>query len=196
MTLSLPMSPSQTLFIPKGAHVFRQGDRVLGLYELLSGRIQMHRHTEDGAQLGVFTANAGQTFAEAALFSPVYHCDAVALEDCEVHRFDKDAVLNALAQDPTEFLRHMAHQIQNLRQKAEIVAIRSAKARVLAAISAGLLQGDIKSLASEINLTPEATYRALSGLTQEGALQKTGRGAYRLRHPLKSNEIPNTLKKP
>jgi DNA-binding IclR family transcriptional regulator len=60
------------------------------------------------------------------------------------------------------------------------LAIPSAKARVLAAIQAGYLDATITELATRINLTHEACYRALRTLCDDGHLKQTGRGTYAL----------------
>src|SRR5947207_9585664 len=61
-----------------GATLFRQGDPATAVFVIERGRLAMVRHTPDGRRVTLFTAGAGESFAEAALFSEVYHCDAVA----------------------------------------------------------------------------------------------------------------------
>ena len=58
--------------------VFRQGDGVHSIFQVREGAVAMVRHLSDGTMLTIATASAGETFAEAALFSDRYHCDAVA----------------------------------------------------------------------------------------------------------------------
>jgi CRP-like cAMP-binding protein len=59
-----------------GATLFRQGDPAVAVYVIERGRIALVRHTSEGRRVTLFTAGAGESFAEAALFSEVYHCDA------------------------------------------------------------------------------------------------------------------------
>src|SRR5258708_33527620 len=61
-----------------GAILFRQGDPAVAVYVIEHGRIALVRHTSEGRRVTLFTAGPGESFAEAALFSKAYHCDAVA----------------------------------------------------------------------------------------------------------------------
>ena len=153
------------------------------MYHVISGQVHLLRHTRQGDEVIIHRAQADESFAEAALFSPVYHCDAVAAADTELVRIDKAATLERMQQDPDFAIAisaRFAGQIQNYRRRLEIVAIRDAKARVFAAVADGMLSGHIKSGAAQIGLTHEAVYRALSSLVRAGRLTKAGRGSYRL----------------
>lgn len=153
------------------------------MYHVISGQVHLLRLTRQGDEVIIHRARADESFAEAALFSPVYHCDAVAAADSELVRVDKAAVLEGMKRDPDfaiAIAARFAGQIQNYRRRLEIVAIRDAKARVFAAVADGMLSGHIKAGAAQIGLTHEAVYRALSSLVSSGKLIKTGRGNYRL----------------
>ena len=58
----------------------------------------------------------------------------------------------------------LAIKTQHYRHLIEILAIRSAQARVYAAIEAGYLDGPVADFAARIHLTHEACYRALKDL--------------------------------
>jgi CRP-like cAMP-binding protein len=60
-----------------GQALFRLGDRTAGIFEVLQGQVQMVRVDASGREIILYAASAGEIFAEAALFSPVYHCDAL-----------------------------------------------------------------------------------------------------------------------
>src|SRR5713226_4911862 len=55
-----------------GQSLFRSGDRTAGIYEVLRGEVQMVRVDASGREIILYAASAGEIFAEAALFSPVY----------------------------------------------------------------------------------------------------------------------------
>lgn len=165
----------------KSQLVFRQGDRPFAMFFLQSGIVQLIRHTTSGDAVVVHRATQGQSFAEASLFSDEYHCDAVVQQDAKITVLDKAKILKTMARDPAfsiALTAHLAAQVQSYRHRIELLAIRAATERVYASVAAGLLKGDIKSLASEIGLTHEATYRALAKLVTAGRLIKTGRGSY------------------
>lgn len=169
--------------LAKANALFRQGDPTRGLFVLVSGRLELRRVTELGSPVLIHNVRAGETFAEASLFSSEYHCDAIALEDSQLIEFSRQEVL-ARFQNQPEFAmalaRQFASQIQIYRRKMEILAIRDAAERVYAGICEGLLHSDIKSLAAEIGLTHEAVYRSLAILVRQGRLMKSARGTYQL----------------
>jgi CRP-like cAMP-binding protein len=167
-----------------GENLFRQGDEVYGLFAIEDGRIQMIRYDSQGRPLVLFTAVKGDLFAEAALFSETYHCDAVAATKATVCVYPKAALLSLLARDPTavwKFTELLAQEIMSLRTRLEVHNIRSAGERVLRhlAIAAGPdgrtveLPGTLKELAAELGLTHEALYRTLAELEAQGEIERT-----------------------
>src|SRR5438876_2631071 len=114
--------------------LFRQGDKVTAIYFVETGRLRLERRTFDGRSLVLGTTPAGEFFVEAALFSDTYHCDAAATEPSQVRVYPKAMVLNSLRTDPASamsFLAHVAHQIIELRQRLELMKVRSAKGRLM-----------------------------------------------------------------
>lgn len=173
--------------------LFRQGDKTVGVYFILSGRLDLIRHTMSGDKVVIHRASAGQTFAEASLFSESYHCDARVRECSEVVRFNRTAVLGAFHSNPEFALsltKRFALQLQQYRRRMELLAIKRATDRVYAAMADGLLSGTIMDFAAEIGLTQEAVYRALAKLCKSGNLSKTGRGRYIINERAKGLAIP------
>lgn len=184
MTLSfLKILPLTAKKLAKGQTLFRQGDKTFAMFLLQKGQVKLVRHNDNGDQIIIHQAISGETFAEAALFSPQYHCDAVMIEDSEVKVIDKTQIITKMQQDAEFSLAlsaHFARQIQTLRRRLEIQAIRSADKRILTAMSEGLLNADIKSFAAKIGLSHEATYRGLAKLTHQKQIIKVARGQYKL----------------
>jgi len=129
-------------------------------------------------------AGPGETLAEASLFSPDYHCDAIASTDVVVRIYPKAALLAAFDQDPKAaqaFSATLAHQVMHLRTRIEQRNIRSARERVrhflkLNADADGrtvALRGTLKDLAAELGLTHEALYRTLAALERSGDIKRT-----------------------
>lgn len=177
----LPTFAQKELKVGKDEAIFHQGRATGGIFYVVRGRVELRRHTESGVHIVIHRADAGETFAEASLFSDAYHCDAVALEDTVVIRLAKKAVLEQFLGDP-EFARALAGQfagqVQFYRRRIELLAIHSAEDRILSALVDRPMTGNIISFASEIGLTHEATYRALAKLVRKGKLIKVGRGKY------------------
>ena len=154
----------------KGEMLFRQGDTTFAIFAVRSGRVRMVRQLADGAAVPLHVAQDGDTFSEASLFSlfsPVYHCDAVADTDTEIEVHPKDALSRALSESPQAaqvFMAHLARQVIGLRSRLEIRNIRSAQERVIQYLQ---LEADgetraitfarpLKDVAGDIGLTHEA----------------------------------------
>ena len=172
--------------VASGASLFRQGDKADAVFVIESGRLALIRHAVDGRRLVLHVARAGDSFAEAALFSPAYHCDAVAEAPSRVAVIPKSALLAALAKDQAlvqALLARLARQVQALRAQLEIRNIRSAKERVWQTLlltaggQANTITFDrpLKDLAAEIGLTHEAFYRALADLEKAGRIRRARR---------------------
>lgn len=171
--------------LARGETLFRQGDAPRGLHIVELGRVRLLRYTAAGERVTVHVARAGESFAEAALFSPRHHCDAVADVRSRVAVVPRAGVDAALAADPRlalELAARLAAQVQELRTRLELRNVRRALERVrlyLALLAApdGALPHDrpLADLASDIGLTPEAFYRALGELKAAGRLRGHGR---------------------
>jgi CRP-like cAMP-binding protein len=182
--LALDQESLERRSLARNEVLFRQGDKVRAIYFIEEGRLRLERRTFDGRLLIVGTTPANQFFVEAALFSEAFHCDAVAAEPSRVRIYPKTAVLDAVRTDPDSamfFLKLVAHQIIELRQRLELMKVRSARERVMLYLdfNAGPrgtvnLPGPLQDIASELGLTREALYRTLANLEQTGAIERTG----------------------
>jgi CRP/FNR family transcriptional regulator, dissimilatory nitrate respiration regulator len=170
--------------LARNEYLFRQGDKVQAIYFIEHGRLRLDRRTFDGRSLVFGTSSAGEFFVEAALFAEIFHCDAIATEPSRVRIYPKTVVLQALNTDPSSalpFLKLMAHQVIEARQRLELMKIRSAKVRVMlyldlhaTAEGSVSLKSELQDIASELGLTREAFYRALASLEHAGAIERSG----------------------
>ena len=169
-----------------GEALFRLGDKSTGLCEVVAGRVRLARVDRHGPRDRALRRRPGDTIAEASLFSPRYHCDAVASTDATVRVYPKPALLAAFAQDPKSaqgFTATLAHQVMTLRTRLEQRNIRSARERVrhFLALHVGedgrsvdLGGATLKEIAAEIGLTHEALYRTLAALERAGEIRRSG----------------------
>ena len=185
MMLTLDPQTLERRSLARNEVLFRQGEKVTAIYFVEAGRLRLDRRTFDGRSLVLGTTPAGEFFVEAALFADIFHCDAVATELSQVRVYPKAALLNALRTDPANamsFLALMAHQVIELRQRIEVMKVRSAKERVMLYLdlNAGSdgrtvnLRGQLQDVAGELGLTREALYRTLAGLERAGAIEREG----------------------
>jgi len=183
--LGLDEHALQRRSLARNETLFRQGDKVTAIYFVEVGRLRLERRTFDGRLLILGVTPAGQFFVEAALFSDSFHCDAVGTQPSRVRIYPKTALLTALSADPRSalsFLRLMAHQIFDLRQRLEVMKVRSAVDRLMLYLDlhAGPdgrtvnLRSQLQDIASELGLTREAFYRTLAALEREGAIERAG----------------------
>ena len=169
--------------LPPGQALFRLGDRTIGIYEIVKGQVQMIRLDSSGREVVLYAAGPGDIFAEAALFSPTYHCDAISKTGATVRLYPKAKVLAEFRQNPKAaeaFMALLSREIMRLRTNLEQRNIRSAQERVrhFLALNAGtdghtvLLHRTLKDIAAELGLTHEAFYRALADLAADGEIKR------------------------
>lgn len=163
--------------------LFRSGQRTVGLYEILRGKVRLSRVDRSGREAILHNATAGDTFAEASLFSGIYHCDAIATTAARVRLYPKAAVLNELRRSPDvarAFMAGLARQVMGLRTQLERRNIRSARERVrhFLVLNVGAdgrtveVPGRLKELAAGLGLTHEALYRTLGRMAAEGEIKR------------------------
>ncbi len=167
-----------------GQSLFRMGTRTAGLYEVVRGKIRLVRIDASGRESILYSAVAGNVIAEASLFSPVYHCDALASVSSVVRLYPKAAILAEFQRDPKAaqaFMSVLAREIMRLRTRLELSNIHSARDRVrhylgLNAAADGriVLPGTIKELAADLGLSHEALYRTLAAMQRDGEIERAG----------------------
>jgi CRP-like cAMP-binding protein len=188
-TLPLAELPGRVRALDRGETLFRQGDKATAIFAVDSGRVSLIRHTADDRKAVLHRARAGELFAEAALFSPTYHCDAVADVASRVRVLSKPELLRRFRADPEaaeRFMAILARQVMALRTRLELRSIRQARERLvqhlrLAAGTGGIvtLDGTLMDLAAELGMTHETLYRTLAELEGKGVLARE-EGAIRL----------------
>ena len=179
----LTATACRTIDMQKGDVLFRQNQTTSGLYRVASGCVTLQRTGLGGETLTLHRAVSGGLFAEASVFSATYHCDAICTEAGSVIKIAKADVVATMQSDPAfaeGFTRLFAVQVQQYRAHIELLAIPSAKERILAAVQQGYFDGTVTELATCINLSHEACYRALRGLCDDGRMLQVGRGKYTL----------------
>jgi len=183
-----------TRTLKRGEALFRSGEPTVGLYHVLSGTVRLVRVDGSGRETFLYSADAGGTLAEASLFSPTYHCDAIAATAASVRLYPKAAILEVLRRSPEAaraFMAALAHQVMDLRTQLERRNIRAARDRVwhFLALNVGAdgvtvqLHGSLKDLATDLGLTHEALYRTLARMTAAGEIKRSG-GKIKLSRPV------------
>ena len=173
--------------VAEGEALFYQGDLASAIFEVVSGRVRLVRRTIDDHLVAMHTARPGDLLAEAALFSNVYHCDAIAAVASRIRVYPKGPLLTALRRSPVlfeAFAARLAGQLQALRARLELRNIRSARERLLRYLRLSTtgdgrtltIEGHLQDLAADLGLSREALYRTLAALETEGAIERSSTG--------------------
>ena len=181
--LPTPTNAVRCKTLKKGEALFHQGDDTFAIFAVRRGRVRLMRYLADGSSVSLYTAQKGDSFSEAALYSPHYYCDAIADLNSEVEVHPKDALLAAFAKDPDAaqaFAAQLARQLISLRAQLELRNIRSARDRVWQYLMLNAMDKNqrvtfkrpLKDIAVDIGLTHEAFYRALAELEKEGLISR------------------------
>jgi len=102
--------------LDKGDYLFRQGAPAQGFYIVQKGAINVHRVNAAGKEQVIHIFRSGESFAEAALASPVgYPADARAVESSQVLLVDKAGFLALLQRQPELALRMLGSMSLHLR---------------------------------------------------------------------------------
>lgn len=168
-----------------GQILFHAGGKSIGFYEVVSGTVRLVRVDWSGREAVLQVASVGDTLAEASLFSPTYHCDAIATTEATVRLYPKVALLAELERNPTaakSFAAMLAVQVMTLRTRLERRNIHSARDRIRHFLTVNVgaagqtvtLPGTLKELAADLGLTHEALYRTLARMEADGEITREG----------------------
>lgn len=172
-----------SLSLAKGDKLFAQGDTVVNIYQITTGKIKLVRNTIDGSPILLHIGHDSETIAEASLFSDQYHCSAIADLPSEISFLKKQELLQFLEENPKtmkKLLSVFARQVRDLRAINEIKNIRSAQQRILTFIRSHVdknkemkLDLSLKDIAQKIGLAHETFYRNLKNLEDSGVITRT-----------------------
>jgi CRP-like cAMP-binding protein len=76
----------------EGQHLFHRDDRVTSMFLIELGTAQLIRYHPNGSAVVLQRANPGSVLAEASLFTPEYHCDAIAISLVEARIVSRTAM--------------------------------------------------------------------------------------------------------
>ncbi len=172
---------SKTIHLKSGQHLFTQGDSVKNIYCVNKGRIKLVRDTFEGTPILIHVAYAGESIAEASLFSKKYHCSALAGTNTEVTVYSKNELLKILQEKPKSMmglLRQLTTQVRDLRMINEIKSIYNAKEKVLTYLATEFHRDKesdlpLKDIAQKIGMAHETFYRTLKTLEKNGKIKRS-----------------------
>ena len=182
----------QALAVPvrfsSGQVLFQQGDAATRFFVVIDGWIKLYRQSAVGEETVINIFGAGESFAEAAMFSgQTYPVSAEAVTDAALAAFEGRSFLANMERQPEiarALLSSMARRMHALVRDLEQMKGRPAPKRLAAWLVrlCGGREGPVeirlpyeKSLiAARLGMTPESLSRAFSKLRRHGV---TTRGA-------------------
>jgi len=170
--------------LQQGELLFEQGDPATHIFVVKKGCVRLVRYTPEGYAVPMYSAYEGESFAEAAMFSNIYHCNAEAVLPSAVLCYPKERVLGIIHASPGKsdrFIALLTHQIRSLRSLLELRSIHSAEERILQYLLFLADPHDLeikrlgtyKDMAHELGMAHETFYRALARLEKDGRIQRT-----------------------
>lgn len=168
----------------KGEGLFAMGDSATAFFLIETGWIKIYRMNREGEESIVNVFGPGETFAEAAVFSPGqrYPVNAQAVEDCEVLEIPRQPFIEKIRDDSTlalSVLEMVSARQRYLVQQIEQLTAREAPQRLgtffLRLCPPGektdiaiALPYDKAVIARCLNIQPETFSRAMKKLESHG----------------------------
>jgi CRP/FNR family transcriptional regulator, dissimilatory nitrate respiration regulator len=168
----------------RGQPLFKISCRDDGIYQVISGRLNLMHRSPIGGEEIISIARAGDMLAQACVFSKSLNCAAFARTDATLRLYPKAALLKELDRDPKfarRLLDMLAKEIVKLRTRMQLRGIRNAHDRVRAylKLNAGKdgrtvpLSGTVMDLAIYLGLTHESLYRTLAAMKARGEIMRS-----------------------
>jgi len=166
--------------------IFLSGEKASYIYFVVRGCVQLTRNAAVGDMATLRVAESGELFAEGALFSDRYNCNASVDQVSEIRRIAKAELIQHIRNRPALTLALLAHttdQLHRARALVELRNIRSAEARIVQHLRLSLSPGSnevifrrpLLKVASDLGLTHEVYYRCLAKLARDGRIARQGR---------------------
>ncbi|MGJ3250146.1 MAG: Crp/Fnr family transcriptional regulator [Elainellaceae cyanobacterium] len=175
-----------TMNLAPGQALYHQGDPVLAIYRVESGRVRLIRHTIEGRVVTFQVIRAGEVFAATDLYSDGYQCDAISDVSSQISVYPKELIFRSMQDDTMlaqDLIRQLNQIIRLLKFRLELLAIRSASDRTLEYLRFSTSPDDptirfdrpLKDIASDLGLSPEVFYRTLARLEKDGIIARNKR---------------------
>ncbi len=112
--------------VQKGNYLFRQGDPVVELLVIKTGKVRLVQVTPEGRQIIHGVLGPGDTTGEHMLFSGAEQlCDAIAVEDTWVCGYSRERLEALTRQYPSvavEIISHLSRKLSEITGKIEDLA--------------------------------------------------------------------------
>jgi CheY-like chemotaxis protein/CRP-like cAMP-binding protein len=172
--------------LKKNHHIHYEGDRVLGIYFIISGKVKTIKLTEDGREFitGIYKTD-DYLDVNIILSDVTYHDTAIAMEDTllsflPVEQLDR--LLYLYPEIGTRFIKILANHIREKELRLLQLAYLSVRKRIAEALvrlvrhhshDSKSVKISREDLASLCGTAPETISRTLSDFINEGLIEKS-----------------------
>ena len=190
--------------IKKGELLFKEGDKLTGIYFIYNGKFKVHKHWDDEKELILRLAKSGDIVGHRGLGSDIYYpASATALEASNVCYIDLEffnATLKVNYDFTYELLMFFAGELKESEKRMRNLAHMPVKGRIAGALLVledkfGLTkEGFInltlsrQDLASYTGTTYETVFRIINELVHDQAISVSGKNI-KINDPGKLSEL-------
>jgi CRP/FNR family transcriptional regulator, dissimilatory nitrate respiration regulator len=182
---------ARRLDLPADTTLFLQGDTDVAFFLLAKGRVKVYKLLRDGRTATIRHVEAGQTFAEAALFHEAYPSSAETMADSRLYRFEANRFLDLLlaqSQLTVNLVGAMAQLLGLLNRRVEelLLPVAARLARYLLALADEQLEPPLASprvvrlptskreLAARLGTVPETLSRTFDRFKRAKVVRMSG----------------------
>jgi len=173
----------------KGRQIFFEGDKAVGFYILLSGRVKISKLSSEGKEQILHIIGPGDPFGEVPMFAGgVFPANAAAMEDVEILFYSRERFMEMIGRCPAlamNMLAFLSQRLIHLTRLVEDLSLKEVHERLAAYLlhvsdlqhSPDKIQLDINKgqLASLLGTIPETLSRILTRLHNDGLIEVSGR---------------------
>ena len=174
--------------VPRGNQVFFEGDKAVGFFILLSGRVKISKLSPEGKEQILHLIGPGDPFGEVPMFAGgFFPANAVAMEDTELLFFSRERFMELIGRHPTlamNMLGFLSQRLIHLTQLVENLSLKEVHERLAAYLlhvsdmqNSETVRLDINKgqLASLLGTIPETLSRILTRLHNDELIEVSGR---------------------
>ena len=173
----------------KGEMIFYEGDKSIGFYQLLSGKIKIYKLSPEGKEQIFQFIRPGETFGEVVVFSgKTFPAHAEAVQPSRALLFPRKDFIEMIRRNPdlalimlailSERLRHFTVQVENLSLKevpsrlASYLLYLSREGAAQDTVTLDISKGQLANL---LGTVPETFSRILRRMADRGIIEVQGR---------------------
>lgn len=174
--------------LDRGHTIFLEGDRALGFYLIISGRVKIFKVSPEGREQIIHIYGPNDIFGEVPMFAGGnFPANAITLEKTRVFFFPRDAFINLIKNDSSLAMNMLAELSRKLRQLTHLIeglSLREVPGRLATYLLLLSNNGEQKKITLEITKTqlssllgtiPETLSRILTKMVNQKIIALDGK---------------------